>query len=361
MNTRTIFTEQPEEEQWHMLLNFAYPNNINKFLAEKRITPPPGLADSVAGCITQAHEYFRASKEASLATSPMLAFYGAENLMRGVCALRSASVAAIMSHGMTITGTAAPPRIGDFAVSTFARTNTALAHFVQVFSSGGVSIPKSEWSILELLASIPELKDEFEACYPKEQALTIPVQMVKRRTDQLERIRPADLSRFPSPTDALTRVEGFLGAYLMPQISPQMDYIVLRRKLGSQEIGEFSISGQKFLSLAHLKGADSITLPPVIRFFLGLFGLGFISRYRPEVWATFVRNDSTGERHLIEKFVALSRRIVPNMCLSHIHESRIVFSKDAEGLLDLTKTISQDELKKMISDAAGDLRDGGKL
>lgn len=345
-----------------MLLNFTYPTNINKFLSDRGLSPSAAVADSVAGCITQAHEYFRASEAASLATSPMLAYYGTENLMRGVATLRTGTVPNITGHGMTVAPTpSAPARIGDYCVSAFTRPTMALAHFVHEFSAGAVTLPKSDWSLLELLGAIPELKKEFESCYPTEKPLTIPVQIVKRRSDQLERINPADLSRYPAPADALQRVENFLDAYLMPSLSNQEDFIILRRKLGGLQIGEYSISGQKFLSLVHIKGSLGITLPPAIRFQMGLFGLGFLSRYRPEIWTPFVRNDSTGERHLIEKFVSLSRRIVPNMCLSQIHDSRIIFSKESEGTLDLTKTITQDELKNMISEAAEDLRDGGSL
>ena len=55
---KKIFTESPEDEQWKMLLNYTYPNNVKRYFEKKQIiNPTDDLVEGICGSISQAKEY----------------------------------------------------------------------------------------------------------------------------------------------------------------------------------------------------------------------------------------------------------------------------------------------------------------
>jgi len=81
---------------------------------------------------------------------------------------------------------------------------------------------------------------------------------------------------------------------------------------------------------------------------MGLFVLGYISRYRPVVWTQFIRTDSTGELHLIEQFIRSARRVIPNLALNAIFGKRVRFVTRPIEVLDLSETLSRDDVRNLI-------------
>jgi hypothetical protein len=58
---------------------------------------------------------------------------------------------------------------------------------------------------------------------------------------------------------------------------------------------------------------------------MGLFMLGYLSRYHPERWNPFVRSDNTGERLVVERYMAICARYLPNLVLNEIKLRRVQF------------------------------------
>lgn len=154
------------------------------------------------------------------------------------------------------------------------------------------------------------------------------------------------IERFPDKEAMLTRIKGAENSYLPAY--PTAKFIILPHKLAAEEIGVYSISGQKFLPLSHTRGTDQVTLPIILYFYLGLYVLGFITRYAPDIWTPFVRADSSGERQFIERFVQTARRVVPNLALNAVHHTRFVFVTHLQGIVDLSTTLTSEEIREIV-------------
>ena len=79
------------------------------------------------------------------------------------------------------------------------------------------------------------------------------------------------------------------------------------------------------MELPHLKNGKNLNPIQLIILFMGLFALGNISRYKPQIWNPFVRADIIGERLLVERFIAIAKRYIPNLVLNLIRKKRIEF------------------------------------
>lgn len=361
MDVRRIATESPKADQWKLLTQFAYPTNIREYLKNRRCADPGrDTLEYIAGCMRQGEAYFTAAENSPLDIAPLLLYYGAANLLAGVSAMMTGVRLAIKHHGMELVkpGT---ERIADARVKPVHPKIGALQQFCNVFSGGCVLPSRVPWTVEELLGSIPDLKQDFENCYRDALPYTIPVEIVLRRRGSLERIVPSEVGRYKSLEDALARVVGFADAYLDPQYSRQMNYIVLRRKMGAAEIGTYSIFGQKHLQIAHIKNGQDLSPNQIIVMFMGLFALGYLSRYHPELWNPFVRSDETGEKLVIERFLAICQRYLPNLVLNVIRGERIQFVYETEGVLDLTTSPTESDLNEMLERKIRDMRMRGRI
>ena len=114
--------------------------------------------------------------------------------------------------------------------------------------------------------------------------------------------------------------------YLEPQITHQHKYVILNRKPGKESFGVYSISGEKFLPIP-FESKGNIFLPQYITMNMGLFIIGTLSRYHPEIWDTFMRYDLTGAKNLVNDFFQKVLRYFPNLVLNIIEGERIHFRK----------------------------------
>lgn len=357
MEVIRIPTESPKTHQWRMLSQFAYQANIRKYLAKSGFAAPDAkTVEFIAGCVRQGEAYFAATQNSRLDIAPLLLYYGATNLLAGVSAMMSGARPEIRHHGMQISP-CEEGRIADISVLPTRPSNGALHRFCDTFSAGCVLPSRVAWTVEEILGSIPDLKRDFENCYPDALPYTIPVEIVRRRRGSLERIEKREVARYESPEDALDLVIGFADTYLPAQYNEPMNHIVLYRKMGAAEVGTYSISGQKHLQIAHRKQGQLLGPGQLVMMYMGLFALGHLSRYHPELWTPFVRGDTTGERLVIERFLTICERYVPNLVLNHLYEARIQFVYETEGVLDLTASVTETDLKEMIKEQMRSLKE----
>lgn len=359
MNEIRVTTETPIGEQWRLLSQFSYPANIDRYLRSRGFSQiNESDVEIIAGCIRQSDAYFKAAENSPLDISPLLLYYGTTNLMMGASILLTNSQFNIKNHGMILQDNTGD-RLADVQVLPRSPLDGALQNFCNVFSNGCPITNGVAWSLGEILGSIPDLKHDFENHYQDLNYFTIPVEVVLTRQKTIERVPNREIQRYQDPRSELTRIVGFEESYLAPQYKP--DYIILFRKRQSEEIGTYSVSGRKFLQIGHLKNKALIDPHQLLLFFMGLYILGFLPRYRPGLWNPFVRSDTTGEKYIIDKFIAICQRYVPNLVLNFLYGARIQFVNENDGLIDLTASLEKRDLHALIKDALKDMYDSGEL
>jgi len=330
-NAVYINSENPTKDQWKLLAQYAYPTNIVRYLQQHGFAGSEKLVEYIAGCFRQSEAYFTAAEESPVDISPLLQYYGAVTLLAGASALVQGGQLPIKGHGMALNAIDIK-RVADAQVTP--RRNGALQQFAGIFAPGCLFVNGEPWTLEEIFGSIPDLKRDFEGCYQQAVPYTVPVEIVKRDGGSLERIAIEELGRFRAPDDALANVENLRQSYLVPQLTSQ--YVILRRKIGAPEIGIYSLFNEKHLQIAHSKRGQKLTPGQATSMFMGMYSLGFLSRYHPEFWNRFVRSDQTGELLLVEKFIAVCQRYFPNLVLNEIQKSRIQFVNKTKGILDLS-------------------------
>jgi hypothetical protein len=289
-----VNSENAQKDQWQLLAKYAYPTNISRYLTQHGLTESQTVIEYIAGCFRQSEAYFEAAGNSPIDISPLLQYYGAVTLLAGTSAMLLGAALPINGHGMTLDASNVK-RIADVKVKP--RGNGALHQFSGVFSQGCSFINGVPWTMEEIFGSIPDLKQDFENCYQQATPFTFPIERVKMDRGSFERIAKKDLSRFTVPEDVLVNIENLFDSYITPETTSE--YIILHRKIKSTEIGIYSVFNQKYLQLSHIKNGRGITPGLIMNMFMGLFSLGFLSRYHPEIWNPFVRSDETGELLLV--------------------------------------------------------------
>lgn len=350
MEVVRIPTENPKTDQWRMLGQLAYPTNVGRFLAERDLAAIDArVTEFVVGCIRQGEAYFSAARGSPLDISPLLLYYGATNLLGALATLLLGHQPNIRHHGMKIPDTQVG-RIASVEIVPTKPTVGALQCFCGVVCPRCAMPNGVAWTVEEVLGSLPDLKRDFENCYPQARAYTIPMEIVRRASTTLERIRSEELSRFQSPVEAFALVSDFDQAYLEPQCGERMKRIVLYPRLGSSDIGIYSIVGQKHLEIGHMKQGRLVSPGQLLMMYMGLFALGHISRYRPELWTPFVRTDETGERLLVERFLAVCERYIPNLVLDVMHDRRYQFVYETAGIFEQTVSVTESDVRSILQE-----------
>lgn len=333
METKRIYTENPRADQWRMLAKYAYQANIQEELRKRGFaSSDTKLVDFIASSFQQGRAYFDAAEDPAMDISPLLLYYGATNLLMGGAALVTGIPPLIKVHGMKVIPISEPHRIADIGVQPFPRETGGLQFLARVLSDGCKFERDHSWTMEDILGSIPDLRNDFESFYPRAKPRTIGLEVIKRKRASLERFPLNQLERYPSVDCALDKVAGFQKAYLTPQITSE--FVVLYARISPTEIGTYSISGGKYLQIGHKKGKGLISPNQTILMYMGLFALGFLSRYKAELWNPFVQRDDTGERPILEKFLFVCQRYLPNLVLNHIQATRTQFVFSMGALLD---------------------------
>lgn len=350
MNVRRVTTENPEAEQWRLLAQYSYEPNIRRYLAARgHGSPQQTDIEYIAGSLRQSEAYYRAAQSSPLDIAPLLAYYGAVNLLSAVAAMLSGSRPAINSHGMELVKPHAPGRIADIEIKP-ATGNGGLPVLSKIFDPGPPLPGGVSWTMEEILGSLPDLKPEFVGCFPSARSLTLPIEAFTSQGIVVERILVADFGQGANTLATLQAVPGFTSAYLAPQSA--REFIILRRKLGASAIGTYSISGRKHLQVGVMKGKKLVAPSQEVLILMGLYALGFLSRYYSEQWNPFVQRDDSGERLVIQKFLVVALRYLPNLAVNAILGERVQFVYEVERDPSSIVVANEEELKRKIREEA---------
>ncbi|MDO8616907.1 MAG: YaaC family protein [Dehalococcoidia bacterium] len=320
-----IHSENPELDQWMMLAQFSYPLNVSRYLAEHHSSPAPrDTIDYIGGCMRQAFLFWRSLTDVPFDISPIIGYYAATALLSGVTGLLSGTRPVIDGHGMSVLVSKNRRRLGQCKVTTSGQLTGGLAVFAKQFGQATVT-GRMGWSLSELFGSIPELLDEYRRCYPSEKPFVLFVEETERDGAAAERVSLSDVHRIGEPHDVLSRVTGLSEEYLPFQQTGE--YVVLRPKFGASGLDDYTITGQKVLFLRHHKEGRAVMFSQPVVYLMVLFALSYLARYHPEKWNPFVQSDETGERLLVERFIRIAARGLPNLMLNALHHERMEFGK----------------------------------
>jgi len=320
MKIQKIFTEQPEEEMWRMILHFSYPNNIKEYMNKTKQKYTDELIECISGSILQAKEYFAASACTTLQIEPLMLYYGTTNLLFGMLYLKTGKMFEIKHHGMEIKLDINSSQISKTVIHPKYPQKGFLNIINNYFLPDFNFCMTGDWLLEELFASIPELLYDFIECYSSDDFYLLPIEIVKQKRTVVHKIR-LDIINKENFLKLIEKIPNFYQTYLIPDFTDQN--IILRPKLNSKETGVYAYSGKMYLQVGHEKNGKVIIAPTIIYLLMSLFALGSLCRYYPQKWNPFIKNDLTGEKLFIEKFLYFSRRLIPNIVLNYIHDKRI--------------------------------------
>lgn len=346
LSIKKIFSEIPNNEIWKRLLIYTYPTNIIRYWKKNNIHYSQEAIEIIAGSMSQSKEYFEASKNSSLNISPLLMYYGVTNLYTSMLGLKLGNVPIIENHGMHIDIVDKQSMIGDIEIFPKNPKTGALSIFCNFFDSQIPICNTGKWRIQELLATVPEILEDFISCYEDQEPKLIPLHIIKNKKATLFRIENSYLKIFHNPEETLNNVHKISDNYLEPQYTTK--YVLLRPKMNSKGSGIYSLSGQKYLEITHQKNGRSIKLPIEISIYMILFALSYISRYKPGIWNPFVKYDRSGEKLLIENFLSACYRVIPNYILNTISEENFYFVNEMQGITDNSSLFSKDEIEEIV-------------
>lgn len=331
MATRIVRTENPVAEQWRLLSRYFFPGVVTSYVQSRTgTTPSDDVVNHIIGSLQQAKAYFDAAAQSPLHVSPVFAYYGATNLLLGMSSLLSGGIPPVKSHGLRLDYPISPPtKLADFPAVVVDGSSGLLTYVGRVLQSG-IQLPiRASFKLSDLLASIPEILDDFVTFPSSPAPLVLPVEVIPDGKTEAHRLLVSHLVRIDPDMDSiLARIPELRSAYLPPQMLAGSEYVFLRPKLSKKDILLYSVFGDRFLQVGQPVGQSTLLLSQEILFLISLFIPCSVARYSPQFWHPFVTMDRSGERLLVELVVALSCRVLPNRVLSRLlqQETRFVYS-----------------------------------
>lgn len=358
---KKIPTDDPIKEQWKLLSRYSFPANIKRYFENKGYSYNDSIIQLISASLIQAESYFQISRNASLYIKPVLVYYGTINLMLGATTLLNGEKLEIKGHGVYCNlDSSNPDRLGDSTLIINNKKHSGFYEFQCSFFKGDDKLSGTKWTLSDIFSNVPDLKSDFEICYPDLAPSVVPVEVVQLKNKTIERIYNSDMEMFSSFQDVFSKIPHFKEYYMEPQLLE--DKIILNRKLiNFKDIGIYSIYGRKYFQLFHDKNGKNIILEPLMNIYCGLFALSHLARYYPEIWNPSLQNDITGEKLIIEKFIDVSIRLVPNFILNYLENTNISFVNETEGYSDLRFATLESDVKEMVENKFEDLLDSERL
>lgn len=347
MEIEKIYSEKAEEDIWSSLLKFTYTENLKRFFNDRQEDVNEDLIETISGSISQAYEYFSVSKNASLQVSPLLLYYGATNLLYGVSCLLTGEVLKIENHGMKIEPSLKNQQVAETTIRFSDSLHGGVSVYLKSLTDIDLSLPEtSTWTVKECLGSLVEIIPDFVTNYGNNDLHVIPLKKFKAEKEEHFRII-IGVNGTEKLQELIKNIPDFCNNYLPPQLN-NLNEIILRKKINGNYLHQLSYTGQPFLSIGHKKKNNDVVLPYFLYLFIVLFSFGTLCRYHPEKWNPFVQNDNTGEKNLIEKFIHISRRQLPNLMLNIIFKKEFLFNNDMYKDIDSRSPLNKEEIRKLI-------------
>lgn len=342
MKKRLTWTHQPHDAIWDNILFLTSKANVKKLLTgqtpsnRKLIFSDTELVEKkskqIAYSITQAQEYYRAADSVSVATSPLLYFYGMLSLAK---ALIVANDPELLLDGIKYHGLTSRPNSDELASYSSDETKWTLEDEFVIVKPGvfsllaqitqGITVSEQNVYYLRQLFSVnPELSDTFIRSYGE-------YPQIQYLYDYGESIEPYKLTICPRTTNKesfealfpefahdFTCEEGIrhnqaLVYHSKPTITEFPSYFGIYSPLPG---GHYLVRGLKYQD-----GSETsfrFTYPELCDYVF-MFVLSNCVRYKQEFWGTIIRGETSGSIGIMNQAISIARLRFPNFILGHFY------------------------------------------
>jgi YaaC-like Protein len=361
-----VVAEQPLQAIWLRLRQLESVTLAKKMLSEKAKAAGSAIdddaaqskAEGIAFSIRNGADYFRAGQSQNVTQRILNLYYGvmsfafAEILasLDGPSSLEEVQNKTKQGHGLFTQEDETDPSIGRIAVGVISQ-----GFFYEWLKVLGVSVDgvpgkkprkysdlsggaNSYWNTLEqLFARVPEVSDFFLEIFESAPGFVVPIFDVAANQlglhnhkdrpkvsylnflDRSARLTKEDIARLPAPLSQIIEVKNesggrsFRAAVDFTGFDLHWDVLPLHRSFYRQQ----SILIPIFSSLNQYR---------VINLSI-LYALSIIVRYRPSVWRQVQEGDQDHMRAMIEAFLEVTERVIPEQFLQSILGRKILFNQ----------------------------------
>jgi hypothetical protein len=342
------WTNQPYESMWNHLRLLQASKNVEALLTGKMRSKRAFILEDeeltkrksqqIAYAIKQADEYFAAAETVSIATSPLLYFYGMLSLAKAATVANNKEMLLddIKYHGLfTRSITEELKQYNDNyehwrIENEFAVANDGVAcEFFKVAHLE--SLPKN--SIIrfkDILKINPEIGELYSRYY-NEPACFFPLYSYKT-TEQ-----PFSIEINPQTTNKHDFLKSFDSITNDFDISDEILHsqaLILRSKPHVTAVPKYMgiyypIPGGRYLvsGLEYEENSQHIKkyIPPELCDYIGMFILGDIVRYKQEFWGGIITGEIDGSISLVNLFVSIAENRFPNYILNLIFNEKFEY------------------------------------
>lgn len=342
------YSENPEKDIWLKLKHYSYLENIERYLTMNHKEYSAELVETISGSILQGFEYFEASKLATIQTAPLLLYYGATNLLFGASCLKTGELIKVEGHGMKLSNqNNLDKNVLENKLKIVSPLTGGFCLYLKSLTTQNIETQK-DWTLMELLGSIPEISKEFVSIFGMEESFVLPLEKVIDDDEETFRIGENTLTK-QMLDSKLEHIKDYKKNYHKLGINYDKE-IVFRTKLNGENLTKVSFHNEYYFSLAHPFGKSLINFDSAFYEYMALYGLATICRYHPSIWTPFVRNDTSGLINFIEKFLLSTRRYLPNYILNEIEGVRNFYSNELYLPKNIQTNISERKLEELIKE-----------
>jgi hypothetical protein len=349
-----VFTwsEDPYRDMWHHLMFLARRNNAKNLLSgnirsERTVTYQLGesldkKANQVSFGISQSFEYFRAADSVSVATSPLLYFYGVLSLAKSLIVANEADT---YLEDMRYHGLAKKPR--DAALETYEQNPESwnmegefgvthegvFKHFTKVVSD--FEYPDgSVITFKDLLAVCPEIRQMFDKYYGGPSKTLYLYHFEKLSED------PYKIQICPEEKDEkkiFQCIPEFATDFDMaPELRHSIARVFTSRNLKAfpDYLGIYYpvVGGKYIVGGLHFRVGSSHYnryVDPLITDYVALYILSSCVRYKQDFWGSILQGEKSGVLGLIELYLSVVRRRFPNLILNRLFGHEFAYGTPA--------------------------------
>ena len=337
-SSKLIFTwsENPSIDLWNHIMFLSKKSNVSNLLSGKIQSNRTLLfeqgdalekkAKQISLSVNQAYEYFKAADSITIATKPLLYFYGMLSLAKSliIANTKETNLESLDYHGLT-----QKPRDKESQEYHENPQNWTLEKEYAATAPGDFSKAVSDFefpngSIIlfkDILAICPEISSLYELYY-KEPSHTLYMYSYEEKSSAPFVF---ELSFEPeNEKETFRRIPEFEKEFSM---LPQLKHGVART-FRSKELEQFP----EYMGIYHppvggqyvVRGINyrvdskyySRYIDPIVVDYLGMYMLSMCVRYKQELWGDSTQGERTGIASLIELYLTIVKRRFPNGVLN---------------------------------------------
>jgi hypothetical protein len=353
------WTDNPYKEMWNQLKVLAIETNVRHLLtghlpSERPSIYPQGQnvnrkARQIAMTVAQAADYFDAAEQVSIATSPLLLFYGMLSLAKALIVanqvdtfledisyhgLHTRTTASVL-HGSSVATYAENPagwNLPDEYAITAGGVFREFSQVVQGFSLPDVTV----FRLRDLFSVCAEMSKMFERHFRSPSRCVYfytcqeDSQEQYRLRLEFQRETQHVVERIPQLANDFTVRQGSHGSVVFesnPNISEWPEYL---GRYNPPVGGKYIIGGTPYETHTTEQGRPAPIrgeryLDPAVVDYAAVFILGNCVRYKQDLWRRAMLGEESGILSLMEIYLGVVRRRFPNFILNLFFNEKIAY------------------------------------